>query len=267
MGTRELANSPKHSTADGQSREKSSAGGAACVEIVGFPQILYMRSFGDPDALFVLLLDSAREAYGTIDRLSTHGEDRSDALRLSGMQLATALLQRSGFTLGARGLPHEHAYTIDLTAGTLHLITQLYSVSSRRTSFFKVDIAGNISGGPFVVRNPVYGTVVMQVEEERLREPNFFASSLAQECVRSQMDEERFGRIDEIAVPEANGDLRMTVTLAGSKVAVVFRKKQEGGKWNIVDGRQQESVGTLSPDMERTLGSLAGFIQELLEKK
>src|SRR5271167_14344 len=112
MSTRDLTSSSRRSIGVAESRDKGSAGGAACVEIVGFPQILYMRTFGDPDTLFVPLLDSAREACGMIDRLSSHGEDRSNAVMLSGMHLATSLLQGSSFTLGARGLSHEHAYRI-----------------------------------------------------------------------------------------------------------------------------------------------------------
>jgi hypothetical protein len=246
---------------------KSAVGGAACVEIVGFPQILYMRSFGDPDALFVPLLDSTRDAFAMIERLSGQGENRANAVMLSGMHLASSLLRDPSFSLAARGLSPENSYTVNLDAGTMHVNTRLYSVVSRRTSFFKVEIAGNISGGPFVVRNPVQGTVIMQVEEERLRQPKFFASSLAQECARAQMDQERFGRIDETLGSEANGEVRMVVTAAGNKVPVILRKKEDGSGWDIIDGRRQEWVGTLSPDIEGHLSSVTSFIQELFAKK
>jgi hypothetical protein len=74
--------------------DKNSAGGAAGIEIVGFPQSLYTRTFGDPDVLFVPLLEAAREAYRMLDRLSTHGEERANAVTLSGMHLASSLLSR-----------------------------------------------------------------------------------------------------------------------------------------------------------------------------
>ena len=254
-------------TASGTGQNKNSAGGAACVEIVGFPQILYMRTSGDPDTLFVPLLDAARVAYGMIERLSGQGENRANAVLLSGMQLASTLLRNPSFSLGARGLSSENSYTVSLDAGTMQVNTRLYSVVSRRTSFFKVEIAGNISGGPFVVRNPVQDTVIMQVEEERLRQPNFFTSSLAQECVRAQMDQERFGRIDETLGPEASGEVRMVVTVGGNRVPVALRRKEEGGAWDIIDGRRQEWVGTLSPEMEGHLSSLTNFVQELFTKK
>jgi hypothetical protein len=248
-------------------RAKSGAGGAACFEIVGFPQILYIRTFGDPDTLFVPLLDATREACGMIERLATHGEERANAVMLSGMHLATSLLQNSSFSLGARGLSHEHAYTVDLNAGTLHVVTQLYSVVSRRTSFFKVEIAGNITGGPFVVRNPAQGTVIVQVEEERLRQPNFFSKALPQECLRSQLEHERFEGIDEKLSSEPNRDVRMVVNVAGANVPVALRKQEGGDGWDIIDGRRQERVGTLSPDMEGHLNSITKFIQDLLEKE
>jgi hypothetical protein len=225
-----------------------------------------MRSFGDPDTLFIPLLDATREAFGMIERLSDQVENRANAVMLSGMYLASSLLRDPSFSLEARGLSPENSYTVNLDAGTMHVNTRLYSVVSRRTSFFKVEIAGNISGGPFVVRNPVQGTVIMQVEEERLRQPYFFASSLAQECVRAQMEQERFGRIDETLGPEANGEIRMVVTVAGNKVPVALLRKEEGGGWDNIDGRQ-EWVGALSLDMEGHLRSVTRFLQELLDKK
>jgi hypothetical protein len=45
--------------------DQSTGGGSAGIEIVGFPQKLYTRTFGDPDTLFVPLLEAAREANTT----------------------------------------------------------------------------------------------------------------------------------------------------------------------------------------------------------
>jgi hypothetical protein len=257
--------SPTQSSA-GSNTDKTGAGGAAGIEIVGFPQTLYTRTFGDPDVLFVPLLEAAREAHKVLDRLAGHGEERANAVTLSGMQLASSLLRDNSFSLVAVGLSHENTYTVDLDAGTLHMLTRLYAVVTRRTSFFKVEIAGKIAGGPFVVRNPVQGTVIMQVEEERFRQPNFFSSTLAQECLRAQMEQERFGRIDEKLGPE-NGEMRMVVTVAGTKVPVALRQKEEGGGWDIIDGRRQEWVGKLSPEIETQLQNVTSFIQELFAQK
>src|SRR5271168_4692321 len=251
----------------GARQEKSAVGGAAGVEIKGFPQILYTRTSGDPDTLFVPLLDAARDVMAMVERLSGHGENRSNAVMLSGMHLASSLLRDSSFSMVARGLTHENVYTVDLDAGTLHVNTRLYAVVSRRTAFFKVEIAGKISGGMFVVRNPAQGTVIMQVEEERLRQPNFFAVTLAQACLRAQMEQERFGRIDETLASDTHGEMRLVLTVAGNKVPVTLRQKEEGGGWDIVDGLRQEWVGALSPEVEGNLKSVTRFIQELFARK
>ena len=267
MSPPNLTFNPGKTGATGTRQEKSSVGGAAGVEIAGFPQILYTRTSGDPDTLFVPLLDAARDVTAMVERLSGHGENRPNAVMLSGMHLASSLLRDSSFSLVARGLAHENVYTVDLDAGTLHVNTRLYAVVSRRTAFFKVEIAGKISGGTFVVRNPVQGTVIMQVEEERLRQPNFFSSSLAQECLRAQMDQERFGRIDDSLGPDTDGEMRLVLTVAGNKVPVTLRRKQVEGTWDIVDGLRQEWVGALSPEMEGNLKSVTNYIQELFARR
>jgi len=247
--------------------DRSSATGAAGVEVAGFPQILFTRTFGDPDTLFVPLLDAAREAFKMMERISVHGEKRESAVMLSGMQLVSSLLRDSSFSLVAKGLTHENSYTVDLDAGTLLAQTRLYAVVTRRTSFFKVEIAGKLTGGQFVVRNPVQSEVIMQVEEERLRQSNFFSTILAQECLRAQMDQERFGRVEELTNPQAKQEVRMAVAVSGNKVPVILRQKEEGGNWDIVDGRRQEWVGTLAPELEQPLANLISSVKELFERK
>jgi len=163
-----------------------------------------------------------------VERLSSHGETKEAAIRLSAMQLSSALLHDSGFSLVARGTPQDNSYTVDLEAGTFLVRTRLYAVVSRRMSFFKVEIAGKIADGVFVVRNPVQGSgsVITRVEEEKLRRPSFFSSSLAQDCLRAQMDQERFGRFAETVGPEAIREVRLLLSLNGSKVPVSLRRKK-----------------------------------------
>ena len=74
-------------------RSDNAAGGSAGIEIVGFPQMLYTRTFGDPDTLFVPSLEAARDANKMLARLTGLGEERANAVTLSGMQLATSLLR------------------------------------------------------------------------------------------------------------------------------------------------------------------------------
>ena len=75
-------------------RADNVAGGSAGIEIVGFPQMLYTRTFGDPDTLFVPLLEVARDSNKMLARLTGLGEERANAVTLSGMQLASSLLRR-----------------------------------------------------------------------------------------------------------------------------------------------------------------------------
>jgi hypothetical protein len=251
----------------GSRSNTGTAGGTAGVDIVGFPQLLYVRTLGDPDNLFLPLLEKTREAYAIVERLSGLGEDRANAAMLSGMQLASSLLQSSSVSLAARGLSPEHVYTVDLNAGTLLLNTRLYSVVSRRTSFFRVEIAGKISGEQFVVRNPSQDVVIMQFELERLKQPAFFSTWLAQECLRAQVDQERFKRMDATIGSDATGEVRLVVTVGGNKIPVALRQKEADGGWDVIDGRRQEWVGVLSPDMEKYLRTVTTFIEELFAQK
>jgi hypothetical protein len=57
-----------------------------------------------------------------------------------------------------------------------------------------------------VARNPVTGEVIMRVEGQRLRQPNFFHASLAHYCLRTQIEQERFGRADSPLAPDANAE-------------------------------------------------------------
>ena len=264
MESRESAIAPGNAR---RAEKGGAGGGAAGVEIVGFPQILFTRTFGDPDTLFVPLLDASRESFNTIERLCAHGEQKDNAVLLSGMQLASSLLRDSSFSLIARGLSHDNSYAVDLANGTFLAQTRLFAVVSRRTSFFKVEIAGKLNEAAFVVRNPVQNTVIMQVEEDRLRQPNFFSATLAQECLRTQMEQERLSRIEESIGPQASQEIHLIVTVAGNKVPVILRQSEEGGSWDIVDGRRQERMATLAPELAGPLGSVILSIKEQFEQK
>lgn len=92
MSTANPSPRPQSSTQGGTFAKKTGAGGSAGIEIVGFPQTLYTRTFGDPEMLFVPLLEAAREAFTVLERLASHGEERAAAVKLAGMQLASSLL-------------------------------------------------------------------------------------------------------------------------------------------------------------------------------
>jgi hypothetical protein len=264
MTSRELAVSPDKSLGAKIRNEK--AGTPASVEVAGFPQMLHTRSYGDPDTLFLPLLESSREAYRMAERLTKHGEDRAAAIRLSAMHLASTLLRDSGFSLAARGMVQENSYSVDLDAGIFVVRTRLYAVMSRRTSFFKVEIVGKIAENTFVVRDPIHGTVIAQMAEDEAKRPAFFSSSLAQTCLRAQVEQERFGQM-EPGAPEVHRELRLVISVNGTRIPVFLRQKEEGGRWDIVDGRRQEWVGTLSPEVERLLAQVFEFTQDLFAQK
>jgi hypothetical protein len=161
--------------------DQNAAGVSAVLKSCDSHRSCIREHLGDPDTLFVPLLEAARDANKMLVRLIGLGEERENAVTLSGTQLASSLLRDNSFSLVSIGLSHENTYTVDPNSETLHMRTRLYVVMSGRTSFFKVEIAGKISGGTFVVRNPVHGTMIMQVEEERFRQASFFSSTLAQE--------------------------------------------------------------------------------------
>ena len=164
-----------------------------------------------------------------------------------------------------KGQPHECLYTVDLEAGTLHLRTRLYAVVSRRASFFRIEIAGKTCKGPYVVRNPTDGAVILQVPEERFRQPHAF-SWLAQECLRAQMEQERLGRLDESLGPQTKGDMQLLVPVADGTVPVTLKPK-DGGGWEILDGRQRELVGVISPEIEIHLKRVLKFLSDLFAEK
>jgi hypothetical protein len=244
-------------------QQARSAGGAASVEIAGFPQALYVRMLGDPDTLFIPLLEATREAYSLVDRLAQQGEDPSQSASLCSMHLASSLLRDGQFSLGARGMSPENSYAVDFEAGTLHVLTRLYSAVNRRIAFFKVELAGNIAGGPFVVRDPSRGTVIMQVEEERLREPNFFSTTLANECVRVQLDQEHFGAA---WVTQEVGDVRVVMEIGGKAVPIVLRQQAKSGSWDMLQGQQQETAGPVPNEMAEHVTAFTAFLRERFKK-
>jgi hypothetical protein len=117
------------------------------------------------------------------------------------------------------------------------------------------------------VRNPVQGTVIMQVDEDRFRQSHFFSTTLAQECLRTQMEQERFGVAEEIQGAESNGEVRMVLTMSRAKVLITLRQKEAAGPWDITDGRKQEWVGKLSEDMQVQPQTAIGFLQTLFVQK
>ncbi len=243
---------------------KTAAGGPAGIEIVGFPQILYTRTMGDPDTLFIPLLDACREASQLIERLCTRQEDRENATMLSRTHLASVLLRDSAFSLLAKLQSEENFYRVDLGAGTLHLQTRLYAVVSKRAALFRVEVAGKISEGPYAVRNTSKGSVMIQAEESQLRKPNSFSSWLAPECLRVQIEQEQQHRTGQPG-PSApsNGEIQLMIPVSNLEIPVTLRRKADGTAWDIIDGRKGEWVGSLSNEAEASLSEVIRALQDL----
>lgn len=252
---------PSEAKAAGVSTATSGPGG---IKIVGFPQVLYTRVFGAPDMLFVTLLDAARDALKVVEGL---GGERTNAALMGSAHLASVLLRDASFSLVATLQSVESLYTVDLEAGTLLVHTQLFAVVSRRTSLFNVELVGKISEGPYTVRNPATGSVIMVAEESQLREPNAFSTWLSTECLRSQINQERLGSLDTMREPAAHGEVRLVVQAGGQQIPVTLQQKKEGGGWDIIDGRRKEWVGSLAAEVEGHLNEVISVLQGLFAGK
>jgi hypothetical protein len=267
MSSVNIANDPKRPPETASPVASGTASGPGGIKIKGFPQVLYTRVFGPPDMLFVPLLDAARDAYKSVERLTAQGQDRANSVMMGSAQLASVLLRDVSFTLVATLQSVESLYTLDLDAGTLHVQTQLFAVVSRRTSLFHVEIVGKISEGPYTVLNPASGTVIMVAEESRLRQPNSFSTWLSTECLRSQIDQERLGTLNKTQEAPTFGEVKLVVAAAGDHIPVTLQQKKEGSGWDIIDGRRKEGVGTLSPEVEGHLNAVISVLQGLFAGK
>lgn len=107
----------------------------------------------------------------------------------------------------------------------------------------------------------------MQVEEERFRQASFFSTTLAQEWLRAQVEQERFGIMEELAGADIYNEMRLMLMMEGSKVPIALRQKDEGGGWDIIDGKRNEAVGKLAPEIEENLKKVINFVQDLFLKK
>lgn len=244
------------------------AAAAAGLEIVGFPQFLYTRAFGDPDLLFVPLLELAREAVSFGERSIALGESREQAIMMSGIRLATSLLADSSFSLSARVLTEDNQYIVDVQNETFSLNTRLYATRSRRTSMFGVEVAGKIRQGPYIVRGTGNDSVMVQIQigDQQLRQPKFFSTLLAEEFLRVKMEQEQAGAYRNIDRAQENADICLTVRVGNRNMPIILRKKEATGNWDVLDRQMCKSIGILSPQTTVHLRELLLALSELIEK-
>jgi len=225
------------------SGKNDAAASVGTVGIVGWPQVLHTRTFGGLDVLFVPLLDIAREMLTFITRMCAAGESRSQAVSMGGIRLATEMLKDPSFALATRGAEEENKYVIDLDKGTLSVGARLYAVVRHRTSLFKVVIEGKIAEGPYLMRNTVDGSAIVQVDESQMRQTGYFSTFLPEQCLRKHLARETSSLMEEGKVAE--GEVRITFPISGEVVPFILRRKVVGGEWDIVDGRMDQWIGLL----------------------
>lgn len=81
------------------------------------------------------------------------------------------------------------------------------------------------------------------------------------------MEQERFGIMEELAGADVYNEMRLMVMTEGSKLPIALRQKEEGGEWDIIDGKRNEAVGKLPSEIEEHLKQVITFVQDLLVKK
>lgn len=238
--------------------------GPGGVEIAGFPQILHTRAFGHPDMLFVPLLEGAREAVNLCERLTSGGETPEHAATMSGIQLVSGLLKDSSFSLSARGMQEEHYYAVDLAAGTIRLQTRLYAEVSRRTSMFSVEVAGRIKEGLYVVRSAGDASVMLQFDEEQVRQPKFFSTILAEQCLRMKVQRDQTKHLVAPGGAEDTQEVHLIIKNANQKIPIILKQKEGSEEWEVLDGQLRARLGMLSPDTENHLRHIFAALTSML---
>jgi hypothetical protein len=73
--------------------------------------------------------------------------------------------------------------------------------------------------------------------------------------------------MDELAGTDIFNEMRLMVMMEAGKVPIALRQKEEGGGWDIVDGKRNEVLGKLAPEIEENLKKVIHFAQDLFMKK
>ena len=236
------------------------------VDIVGFPQLLLTREFGDPDTLLVPLLKSAREALEASKSLVATGQGATQANMMAAIHLATALLKDSNFTLGSKGSQTQNDYLVDLDAKTIHLRTWLFATINKRTSTFRVNISGNLETGMFTVRGGSDDGVLAEFDEARLTQTEFFSNGLSEECLRLQMSKDHFKRFGDMPTAQTQVGVRVNLAAGNGTRPLFLKKKEQSENWEVIDEQTSENLGMLNADaaghLELLLKALAKSVQK-----
>jgi len=251
-------------------RTSAQSGG---VDIVGFPQLLLTRQCGDPDALFIPLLEAAREALVIAKGFTSQAGSESSmtASKMAGMHIATSFLQDTRFTFAPKNSPTQSHYLLDLDAETIRVRTWLFATGGKRTSSFLVTIDGNFQIGPFTARTAGDDSVIAEFDEQRLRQPEFFSTVLPEECIRFQMNADHFKRFGSLPVAHEASGIRITLAADGDAIPVLVRRVGSSSTYEVVDERTSTRAAMLPHDatvqLEKLLETLANIFDKLSEAR
>ena len=251
------------------SRSKTGASAqSGGVDIAGFPQLLLTRQCGDPDALFIPLLEAAREALAIAKGFTSQGGSESSmtASKMAGMHIATSFLQDSRFTFAPKNSQTQSHYLLDLDAETIRVRTWLFATGGKRTSSFMVTIDGNFQTGPFTARTAGDDTVIAEFDEQRLRQPEFFSTILPEECLRFQMGADHFKRFGSLPVAHEPSGIRITLAGEGSSIPILLRKVGASNTYEVVDERTSARAAMLPHDATVQLGKLLETLAKIFDK-
>ena len=248
-----------------KTRVSTQSGG---VDIVGFPQLLLTRQFGDPDALFIPLLEAAREALAMAKGFTSQSDSASSmtAGKMAGMHIATSFLQDASFTFAPKNSQTQSHYLLDLDAETILVRTWLFATGGKRTSSFMVTIDGNIQTGPFAARAAGDDTVIAEFDEQRLRQPEFFSTILPDECLRFQMGADHFKRFGALPVAHEPSGIRITLAGEAGPIPVLLRKVDSANTYEVVDERTATRTSMLPHDATVQLGKVLEALAKIFDK-
>lgn len=234
------------------------------VDIVGFPQLLLTREFGDPEALFIPLLEAAREAVAISKNFATQGGPQ--ASKMAAMHVATSFLHDPSFTFASKNSQTQSLYLLDLDSETIHVRTWLFVSGGKRTSSFLVSIAGNFQTGPFTARTVAEDKVIVEFDEQRLRQPDFFSTILPEECLRFQMGVDHFKRFGTLPIAHEPSGMRITLLGDAGAIPVLLRRVESSNTYEVVDERTSARAAMLPHDATVHLGKLLETLQKIFNK-
>jgi hypothetical protein len=239
---------------------RSASTSAAVVELGATMRTFYTRSIGAPDVLFTVLLSSAREAYAITE---PSGQQPARDGRAQGLvaeiYLAGALLCDASF-VPARVPPDcEHHYALDLVKQEIQLSTRVCGVTGGRISLFGVTLKGSILGNEFVLINTSTKSLLANVLEDVIKQPDFFRDELPRlacqpEPRQAEGPEEPYSLVDQAI------ELRVVIPLKDGPCELLVKKSKAAQRAQVCSGEKRSPIGSVG------LGCLQRLIRAALNQ-